>query len=453
MTILPLDVDGAQRYRSALGMLGVAAAPKGISAIDDRGYSEQAASALGKDYLANATIILHPSQLDGGVATATCGAGTLLEQALLSDDIVPRFLAHDGGVIAAVSVRGPITPTLDAVQVCSRIGAYTGEFAEPATALEAACVIETPSRSVASARALVQTIELLSTNAESLFNRRRMQELKADYGKAYLLFGDLRDVDFSRFSLTQALDRPVHVPGRTGEAFFLPPVDGKGAVVLLPYDTPVDDGWSVGCVRADTQQEAVIDELFARDLIRYDLERGRERMDRIEEDILIQYSHHLRRQPQWVWGSKAKTEPDEVRPNDEFRFATKFDRFKAFQTVANGAYNYKFRELLGGSWQALRDVLYNKKSPSALPMDLRVNLLYADDDLDLTTRRLLARVITRDYPERFQHFRKGFDRDYLAADSSLRQAIIARMQTFNETAADPHVDAWLKDERIREARA
>jgi len=138
------------------------------------------------------------------------------------------------------------------------------------------------------------------------------------------------------------------------------------------------------------------------------------------------------------------------RLNAEFRFATKFDRLKAFQTFANGAYQSKFRELLGGSWLALRDVLYNKKSPSALSMDLRVNLLYADDDFDLATRRLLARVITRDYPERFQHFRKAhpneteperldrFKKWYLdMADKMQKEGVIGGVQAV-DTATGAH---------------
>ena len=71
----PLQLDGlrAQRYLSALETIGISGVPKGTIVIDDRGYSAQAASALGTDYLANSTIILHPDQLSAGIGSLACG--------------------------------------------------------------------------------------------------------------------------------------------------------------------------------------------------------------------------------------------------------------------------------------------------------------------------------------------------------------------------------------------
>jgi len=481
---VPLNDVERNNYLSLAEHLGIPAdrlRPIERMTIDGFGRSPEAAAALGDGaYLQQSAIIVRREQLPPAYTSpafrdeANGDAHDIQEVEALANDalrqdglsgIAELVLGHTkagayagqmidvaGGCVVHTGVAGKIGG-LHLASLAQSFGIRVPEEALPlddGTPVVYA-VLDTALGDVRKAKGLVATVEGIPKDLDTVLNRRRVQQLRRDYGRAYRIFGDLRHVDLGGFTMTFPLTSPVRLDGTDLELYVVPsPKTGEGKAVLFS-----ESGDSHGFDRLPKNPDvifgrdssSVIDALFTGNAIAYDKERGSRRIDRIEEDVMVQYGHWLQGEPSRFrdW-AKHSDESDEKLARE---FVTcgysGFKRYSVFRRLSErmDMKADRFKQLLHKDWSRLRDVLYNNTSPGTLPPELRVNLLYPAADDDIATREMLARITPDDHTERFIYFREGFEKDVAKADKEKRKAIINRLTKYNEEHPDARIAEWL----------
>jgi len=318
--------------------------------------------------------------------------------------------------------------------------------------------LDTPRYDARNARRIRETIESLTADVDLLFNKKRMLQLRAEYARAFGIFGNL---SAAKTEFTISYDAPIAKMDTAYNDIFI--IKGVKAPIVFPRpatasNTPGshEDAQNKQDRINGHEHNRILDALFSAGLIAYDLTRGSERMDRMEENIMLQVGHFLTTEaitaPQALLSDKDRNTLHATANQLLTRSLKGFERYKMFHRLAsdrlinNYSFGYKaksyLQNLLRNDWSKLKDVLYGKVNPSAVPVDLRVNLIYSVDPADIHTREILARMTPDDYPEQFMYHREGFNDQMRTADDMKRKAIIERMSIFS---AETGVDIRLED--------
>lgn len=394
------------------------------------------------------------SELDCVTQTA---AALLDEQ----QGLVARVINTEGGIDIHATLGGSINEDINVQEVFTALG-HDEEL--PPGPLELNISLETPNGSFAAARETVTTIEGLKEHVDIIFNERKRAALRETYGELYALLGNLRDIDFRTFEKTVAPYGVTKLSTPKADLFLL--AEEEPQLIVFPEGLTKRQQRTLerlsyrgrGLLTGD-DQNGVVDALFRHGLVEYNKERGRERLDNIEDDLLVAFGHQLLQESErrfyWNYGQltgvsgHSHETPHQKERRTDRENANRFikgepkgmERYRVLaQYKGRTKVSDSLQRLLGGEWTKLRDVIYNNASPSKLDVKHRVQLLYSKDPADVLTRELLARVTPDDHTERFQHYQKGFTADYVAADESTRHAMLERVR---KDVGEREVNAWL----------
>ncbi|MBU0666819.1 MAG: hypothetical protein ABIC91_05670 [Nanoarchaeota archaeon] len=300
--------------------------------------------------------------------------------------------------------------------------------------------LNTVEDSVEKMKKSISAIESMIDSNHNCLDKKFLKELQKLYSPLYELYGNIR-----RF---KDLPKGVSIEKETVIKY----QDSKQKVFAI-YNSKkknvsiISFGDKIGVVNnsdflkknqkirfaSDENLGAILDVLVENGFMEFNKKAGENRMEEIEDNILIKYGHRLLREAEEI-GLKEKKLLGEHLVNKQI---SRMERYRIFRRESD------LRSELNDHWDLLKEVIYKDLSVNHLPLELKLPFIG-----DSTQNPLIKEIIAKIDPTNFVYTQRNdsenFKEYFKKADDDTKKMILTRFERTDDENLNPEVIEWLQ---------
>ena len=422
--------------------------------VDKRGYSPEIADLNGTDYLQNKLILIKAKQQDCDlISPGFSYQGPLINDAITQyeeliseislNELVYVNMDHkhvftfENNSKEEIESEEPIVVDLTDLVMGTKTKRIP--YADSSSKGDIELTPTTTKNTVHQINTIIKGIELIGTDSSYALNDALVSEIKELSKIQFPVYGNLsRFKDKFLNSYFSDIPKIIKYQDSKKEWYFLESNDKSSLSVMtftdkFTFEVPAKLKGKLNFFSQKNLAQ-IVNLLVENDYMIFDKEAGKDRMEEIEDNILIKYGHKLVRIGTTDENKELITEGEKIVSKE----VSRMERYRLFRT------HKELNSSLGDDWSLLKNAIYKGMSIDNLPLELQLPFI-GDSTKDPLVKEIISRINPTNFVYTQNNNPEGFKEFFGTADIDSKKMILTRFERTPEDTINPDVISWLQE--------